>query len=442
MKSSSLIYLVACVLFNFGFLSLLRGFGSLNWIVGSTSGNERATWKEFPIKATISDFYILLLVVLLSLMNILAIRIRGMGKKIFPSTVASALLGLLQGVLLLVIVIPFISKYPTSEYVYAVGGIPALISATISNLLGSMLVFINLFHLHDYKLLTVEERNYELSAFLLMLLVATGALIFSNLEPWNFEKAAEFSMMTLLTIGYGDIVPKSPRGKIFMVVYTIFGLCIIMFYLLSFEQLDVWSDMDYKQVFDELDTDVEEICECRASNRSPLKEAELTVESNDTTNIYVPIDDVSKLKQISRNALNLARQSIFRAIIGVLLWLFGFSVIFYLTESTWTFFDSFYYTFVTITAIGFGDYQVTSPLGIEFWWIFLFNAVSVLTYCVGVAGKIVSINLNEKDLKEQSLKYRNMLKYRLANFRASKFLGKNRRMSIDPVILPQRQPTT
>ena len=221
-----------------------------------------------------------------------------------------------------------------------------------------------------------------------------------------------------------------------MVLYTIVGLCALMYYLLSFEEFQIWNDDDYLKVFDDLNVNTGKLSDSQNS-RSTLKSPTSQIQI-----LLIPEEEKSKIQQISTQALNLAKKSIFRAIMGVLLWLFGFSVIFYLTEPKFTYFDSFYYTFVTITAIGFGDYQVTTPLAKELWWVFLFNAVSVLSYSLGVVGKIISIQLNEHDLLEQGMKYRKMLKNRLRKLRQRSFMKqrsfintRDRRLSFDEGVL-------
>lgn len=41
----------------------------------------------------------------------------------------------------------------------------------------------------------------------------------------------------------------------------------------------------------------------------------------------------------------------------------------------WTFTQGIYFAFISMTGIGLGDFLVTSSWSIEFWWVFLFNAV-------------------------------------------------------------------
>jgi hypothetical protein len=59
----------------------------------------------------------------------------------------------------------------------------------------------------------------------------------------------------------------------------------------------------------------------------------------------------------------------------LMIWWLGFAYLFYRFEPEWTFFESVYYAFVTMTGIGFGDFRVGSPVAVEIWWVFLFHAV-------------------------------------------------------------------
>jgi hypothetical protein len=67
--------------------------------------------------------------------------------------------------------------------------------------------------------------------------IILGSLLFSHIEPWSFEQAGQFAIMTLLTIGYGDIVPLSFWGRLVTILYTIVGLTLAGFYILSFQDI-------------------------------------------------------------------------------------------------------------------------------------------------------------------------------------------------------------
>lgn len=70
-----------------------------------------------------------------------------------------------------------------------------------------------------------------------------GAGWFCYLEGWGFERASEFCLMTLLTIGYGNIVPNTFGGRFFMIFYTTIGLCVAGFFIIAVEDVII-QDID------------------------------------------------------------------------------------------------------------------------------------------------------------------------------------------------------
>jgi len=54
-----------------------------------------------------------------------------------------------------------------------------------------------------------------------------GTLFYHFVEHLSFLDAAYFSVITLATVGYGDIVPKTPLGKVFTIFYVLIGISII-----------------------------------------------------------------------------------------------------------------------------------------------------------------------------------------------------------------------
>jgi hypothetical protein len=92
-------------------------------------------------------------------------------------------------------------------------------------------------------------------------------------------------------------------------------------------------------------------------------------------------------------------------ILGVLVWVitwwFSFSYIFHIVQPGWTFFEAVYFSFVTMTGIGFGDFRVQSPLGVEFWWVFLFHAISIIAYIVSIASRTLGSRVAQRQLHQQ-----------------------------------------
>ncbi|RIK18829.1 MAG: two pore domain potassium channel family protein [Anaerolineae bacterium] len=59
-----------------------------------------------------------------------------------------------------------------------------------------------------------------------MLLV--GVLVYHWLEGWSLLDALYFCVITLATIGYGDLTPTTPEAKLFTIFYVINGIGILL----------------------------------------------------------------------------------------------------------------------------------------------------------------------------------------------------------------------
>ena len=55
-----------------------------------------------------------------------------------------------------------------------------------------------------------------------------GTMTYHYLEGWSLLDALYFSVITLATVGYGDLTPTTPIAKIFTIVYVINGLSILL----------------------------------------------------------------------------------------------------------------------------------------------------------------------------------------------------------------------
>ena len=68
-----------------------------------------------------------------------------------------------------------------------------------------------------------DEEFRGIFAVLIMLIVS-GTLFFSAVEGWSIVDAFYFCIMTLATIGYGDLSPTTELSKLFTVIYVMVGL--------------------------------------------------------------------------------------------------------------------------------------------------------------------------------------------------------------------------
>ena len=57
--------------------------------------------------------------------------------------------------------------------------------------------------------------------------LALGTLVFHLLEDLSYRDSLYFSVVTLTTVGYGDIVPRTVGGKLFNVFYLVVSLSVV-----------------------------------------------------------------------------------------------------------------------------------------------------------------------------------------------------------------------
>lgn len=71
------------------------------------------------------------------------------------------------------------------------------------------------------------HRNFMVLAAITVFVIATGAIVMHYLEQLTWVNSFYFAVVSLLTVGYGDIVPTTDPGKIFVCFYLLVGVGIL-----------------------------------------------------------------------------------------------------------------------------------------------------------------------------------------------------------------------
>lgn len=80
--------------------------------------------------------------------------------------------------------------------------------------------------------LSVEEqrkllRNFRIVAAVALATIIIGAVFYHHVEKLSWVDSFYFCVVTLATVGYGDITPTTEIGKIFTIFYILSGVGII-----------------------------------------------------------------------------------------------------------------------------------------------------------------------------------------------------------------------
>jgi len=210
------------------------------------------------------------------------------------------------------------------------------------------------------KLVEFEDQLHE--AF------SAGLTSYSGKRTWGFWDGVAFSMTTVSTIGYGHIVPVTWFGRMGTITYSLFGIPlflvlladsgllltrIVKFYWVYFVRFGrtasgkrIVASYIFGGPVRLTHNTIEKIIDHWRSRRfiGPLFES--------LDHIYK--NGVASLKTTGTFAID-DHISAFAALLLLFLYLLWGAVIFFLSEE-WSPLEAFYFVFISLTTIGFGDY--------------------------------------------------------------------------------------
>lgn len=159
---------------------------------------------------------------------------------------------------------------------------------------------------------------------------AVGGLVYDELEGWKLLDTAYFLTVTITTVGYGDICPETPEGKMFTVFYALVGI-VFVFAALSplVDALMFVKDMLLK----------------------PITPKEPTAEDCDDGSF-----DIDDLRKGGNWTFKYAAALAGPGLIFVLGLMIGFFIMDY------DLIDGVYWSMITMTTIGYGDLSASTGI--------------------------------------------------------------------------------
>jgi hypothetical protein len=236
----------------------------------------------------------------------------------------------------------------------------------------------------------VECTAIVLRASTLGILLLGGAAVYSTIEGWSLMDALYFADYTLLTIGIGNITPKTHLGRSLLFPYATLGIISLAFFISAVASFtDQMRDLKLKWKIEE--------------TRRPTDNADAsgnTVDGHPTAEAdRSQIASASRVKSEEILRARNVRAAFYRRRIWAelgfflaawfVLWLVS-AAIFCQSEKEdkWTYFVALYFTYTSLTTIGYGDYFPTSNFGKVYFILWSLLAIPILTNLVNAIGSV------------------------------------------------------
>ncbi|CAD5215049.1 unnamed protein product [Bursaphelenchus xylophilus] len=191
---------------------------------------------------------------------------------------------------------------------------------------------------------------------------------------WTSSSSLFFAATTMATIGYGNVVPVTMKGRLFCVAFALFGapLAIITIGDLGkfLSECTIWL---YKKMLEG-----KRWCKItlvRMMSKNEKMDSEADTETGDS----------ERNGQIDWEDFDRTEVPVFLVFIILLLYIAFGGVLFSYIES-WSYMDAFYYCFVSLTTIGFGDLVPERHEYILLMLIYLGVGLAVTTMCIDLVG--------------------------------------------------------
>ena len=215
----------------------------------------------------------------------------------------------------------------------------------------------------EFKL-SLSQRSLMLQTILFLTYVLVAGAIYSVIEHWSYLDANYFVIVTLFTIGFGDLTPTTHLGRALFFPFAVGGILFVGVIVANIRTLVLESGSV------KVSTRLVEKARYKAIKAGKPEEGILKLrgfrkrDTNAATELDRREKEFNAMREIQLQAAHNNRMFAlaFAAIAFMILWFIG-AVVFWQAETKsvggepWSYFESLYFTFVAQLTIGYGDFE-------------------------------------------------------------------------------------
>ncbi|XP_066157290.1 uncharacterized protein [Euwallacea fornicatus] len=241
-----------------------------------------------------------------------------------------------------------------------------------------------------------------------------GMKEYSGMRSWSFLNGIVYSLTIVTTIGYGHMFPKTDYGRALTIVYALIGIPLFLIALTDFGKLFtraikfVWSFVrrlyytgSCRKVrktsgVDDIFKGAQNLYDYATFRRPSLFDpsSPQAAESETQTQVETPTTPAISNFEID-DEFNLP---ISVALFILVAYIFCGAVMYMVIEK-WNFFEAFYFVFISMSTIGFGDYVPRDPVFMIGSIIYLVFGLALMSMCINVVQAKLSDTFKKASMK-------------------------------------------
>ncbi|KAI9793589.1 MAG: Potassium channel [Piccolia ochrophora] len=245
----------------------------------------------------------------------------------------------------------------------------------------------------EFKL-TTAQRTLMLQTICLLVYMLLGALVYAHIEGWEYLDAVYWADVTIFTVGTGDYTPMTHLGRGLLFPFAIGGIVFVGLVIGSTRALVLergkhkmsarMTEKTREKALKRMNADEGTI------RLTPFKKRDVGKNANSEKDRRRREFEV--MREIQQEAARQRKWTSLGISAGAwfVLWFIG-AVVFWKAErnQSWTYFQSLYYSYVSLLTIGYGDFQPMSNSGKPFFVFWSLLAVPTMTVLISNMGDTI-----------------------------------------------------